>query len=309
MLGQPGQSVLLLEEAISLLRELGNFAILAYALRAQSYAFEDLGDSSRARSLTEEGLRISQEVGDKRGIAESYKNLARFALFDGDVDRAVEPLHMAFDLLQPVGDRWLISICLEILAGVSILRGKSTLCTDAAGPAQTEGTARHLLDAVRLYAWADLLRAQVGLDPPPEMRGTPEQNVALLRERLGESAFSMAWGEGRVMSFEAVTEYALGLTATADQAGPDAPPDPRTRADAPGLIPQGDAEVARLTLREREVALLIVEGRTNREIAETLVLSERTVDSHVRNVMSKLAVGARAQIAVWAVQHGLGAHR
>jgi non-specific serine/threonine protein kinase len=52
-----------------------------------------------------------------------------------------------------------------------------------------------------------------------------------------------------------------------------------------------------LTPREREVAALIVEGRTNREIAEALVLSERTVDSHVRNVMGKLEVNSRAQIA------------
>jgi DNA-binding NarL/FixJ family response regulator len=52
--------------------------------------------------------------------------------------------------------------------------------------------------------------------------------------------------------------------------------------------------------------MLIVEGRTNREIAEALVLSERTVDSHVRNIMGKLEVNSRARIAAWAVQHGFG---
>ena len=68
----------------------------------------------------------------------------------------------------------------------------------------------------------------------------------------------------------------------------------------------GDPEVARLTPREREVAALIAQGRTNREIAEALVLSERTVDSHVRNIMGKLEINSRAQIAAWAVQHGRG---
>lgn len=47
----------------------------------------------------------------------------------------------------------------------------------------------------------------------------------------------------------------------------------------------------------------------NHEIAEALVLSERTVDSHVRNIMSTLEVNSRTQVAAWAVQHGLGAPR
>ena len=54
---------------------------------------------------------------------------------------------------------------------------------------------------------------------------------------------------------------------------------------------------------------MIVQGRMNREIAEALVLSERTVDSHVRNIMGKLEINSRAQIAAWAVQHGIGARR
>ena len=77
----------------------------------------------------------------------------------------------------------------------------------------------------------------------------------------------------------------------------------------PDAAVNGDPEVARLTSREREVAALIAEGRTNRAIAEALVLSERTVDSHVRNVMAKLETNSRARIAAWAVQHGVGEAR
>ena len=98
------------------------------------------------------------------------------------------------------------------------------------------------------------------------------------------------------MSLAEVVEYALAITAPAEPIAFDAPPVP---------LVNGDPEVARLTPREREVATLITQGRTNREIAEALVLSERTVDSHVRNVMAKLEVSSRARIAAWAVQHGL----
>src|SRR5262249_46967225 len=60
-----------------------------------------------------------------------------------------------------------------------------------------------------------------------------------------------------------------------------------------------------LTAREREVAALIAQGKTTREIAEALVVSERTVESHVANTMFKLRVRSRSQIAVWSVEKDL----
>ena len=60
-----------------------------------------------------------------------------------------------------------------------------------------------------------------------------------------------------------------------------------------------------LTAREREVVSLIVRGRTNRQIADALVISERTVERHVANVMDKLDLTSRSQIAVWAHERGL----
>jgi DNA-binding CsgD family transcriptional regulator len=63
-----------------------------------------------------------------------------------------------------------------------------------------------------------------------------------------------------------------------------------------------------LTMREREVAVLIAQGKTNREIAGDLVVSERTVESHVSNIMFKLGVHSRRQIRAWAVEKGLISH-
>jgi DNA-binding NarL/FixJ family response regulator len=60
-----------------------------------------------------------------------------------------------------------------------------------------------------------------------------------------------------------------------------------------------------LTAREREVAALIAQGKSNREIAEALVVSERTVESHVTNILTKLDFTSRARIAAWAVDKGL----
>jgi DNA-binding CsgD family transcriptional regulator len=60
-----------------------------------------------------------------------------------------------------------------------------------------------------------------------------------------------------------------------------------------------------LTARESEVAALISAGKSNREIADLLVVGERTVETHVGNVLSKLGFTSRAQIAAWAVEKGL----
>ncbi|MFD3808469.1 response regulator [Streptomyces sp. NPDC058611] len=60
-----------------------------------------------------------------------------------------------------------------------------------------------------------------------------------------------------------------------------------------------------LTEREREVLALIADGRSNREIARALVLSEKTVKTHVSNILMKLDVADRTQAALWAVRHGL----
>ena len=62
---------------------------------------------------------------------------------------------------------------------------------------------------------------------------------------------------------------------------------------------------ALLSRREREVAALVARGLTNREIARTLVLSERTAENHVQHILTKLGFSSRAQIAAWAVSEGL----
>jgi DNA-binding NarL/FixJ family response regulator len=61
-----------------------------------------------------------------------------------------------------------------------------------------------------------------------------------------------------------------------------------------------------LSAREREVAALVARGATNRQIAETLVISERTAETHLERIFGKLNLRARAQLATWAVEHGLG---
>jgi DNA-binding NarL/FixJ family response regulator len=62
---------------------------------------------------------------------------------------------------------------------------------------------------------------------------------------------------------------------------------------------------AALTPREREILVLVAQGKSNRDIANTLVISERTARTHVSNVLTKLGLTSRTQAALWAVREGL----
>ncbi|MFE2500137.1 response regulator [Streptomyces scopuliridis] len=73
-------------------------------------------------------------------------------------------------------------------------------------------------------------------------------------------------------------------------------------AQEPG---SGQGRGTSLTEREREVLSLIADGRSNREIARALVLSEKTVKTHVSNILMKLDLADRTQAALWAVRHGV----
>ncbi len=67
--------------------------------------------------------------------------------------------------------------------------------------------------------------------------------------------------------------------------------------------PSPGGRAGTLTEREREVLALIADGRSNREIARALVLSEKTVKTHVSNILMKLDLADRTQAALWAVRH------
>jgi DNA-binding NarL/FixJ family response regulator len=75
-----------------------------------------------------------------------------------------------------------------------------------------------------------------------------------------------------------------------------------SRLDSPHDIKR---QFGGLTRREREVAVLVTQGKSNREIAQSLVLSEYTVASHVSNILSKLEFSSRTQIVSWAIGTGL----
>jgi DNA-binding CsgD family transcriptional regulator len=107
------------------------------------------------------------------------------------------------------------------------------------------------------------------------------------RAALGSSAYEAEFEAGKQLGRDAAAELALGESADAGvvQAG--------------GRGAGSRSGTAVLAKREADVALLVAEGLTNKQVGARLFISERTVDSHVRSILSKLGFSSRAQIAAW----------
>lgn len=102
------------------------------------------------------------------------------------------------------------------------------------------------------------------------------------RQALGVDRFDACVGKGAAMTAEDAVTYALSESAEAT-------------STPHSVVP----ETAQLTRRETEIARLVGEGLTNKEIAARLVISQRTAEAHVEHILSKLGFRSRAQIAAW----------
>jgi DNA-binding NarL/FixJ family response regulator len=108
------------------------------------------------------------------------------------------------------------------------------------------------------------------------------------RQALGETTFRAAYDRGLQLPAEDAVAYALQQPPKK----PPARPPENSRAQA---MPSGGL----LTPRELEVAQLVAGGRSNKQIAAELVISQRTAEGHVERILAKLGFTSRAQVAAW----------
>ena len=109
-----------------------------------------------------------------------------------------------------------------------------------------------------------------------------EQSELAARDQLGETAFAAAFQRGVKMTDDEAIAFVIERQEPAK-------PAPATTAEPVGP----------LTRRQLEIARLIAEGVTTRQIAAKLFISERTVETHVTNMLNKLGLNSRIQLASW----------
>ena len=202
------------------------------------------------------------------------------------------------------GDQWYLSLCSRVRrqpgagprrggAGSRATPGRA--CRPAA-PFTTRSAPRTALEflawtavaeqdyprAARLLGAADRQRRDIGGSPfAGPWAERHQQCEAATREALGDTAYDTAYRRGSELDLDEAIAYALGE---------DQPPAKQA--------PERD-ERQRLTRREREVAELVAQGLSNKEIAARLVIAQRTAEAHVENILTKLGFTSRAQVAAW----------
>lgn len=298
--GEAEQAVRLAEEAAALARSVGEPSLMAWVLHGLAQATYAGGDFERCESLYGEMLGMARQAGDETLAARALCGIATGLQIRGDNVRARVVLEEALSLARPRHDKWLTSVVIGALGlAIAPQDPAQALMLLEESLALSHDVGHRWLTVRRLEDLAGVLASSDRAEVSAKLLGASEslrdafgfaRSVSLqaavgvaARERLGSDAFEAAWSKGRAMTAEEAVALALGRTAPARV----------ERAQRP----------AGLTGREVQIVLDIARGLTNRQIAEKLGISERTVDAHVQNIRNKLGMERRAQIAAWASAH------
>jgi predicted ATPase/DNA-binding CsgD family transcriptional regulator len=305
-------AAVLLEESLARWRALDDPGGIAWTLAFLADAVGDRSESDRAIALYEEALFLFRRLADERGIAMVANNLGVEAQRRGDLDRAETLFAEALALDRKHGNQGWVSLRLANLADIALLRdraaeattlfresltearalGHKTVClVGVVGMARTAAATGYPRRAARLLGAAEAYGEAIGAAIQMGEREGFERAVTLVREALGEEELAAEFAVGRALSPEQAVAEALAPTTEPEAAPPPAP-------SAPG-------DPFRLTRREREVLTRLAQRLTNKEIAEELFLSPRTVQTHTISIFTKLGVDNRRDAAALAARHEL----
>jgi len=234
---------------------------------------ERRGDHATARALWERRLDGCRQTGDRYYEAATLVYLGLLWFQQGDAGEAVGPLVEGLALGHQLGSVEIAVGALEVIAGVASVQGD---------PAR----------AARTFGAAEALRERHGVLRAGTHQRLYEAMVAAVRIAVGAEAFAGAWAAGRALSLDEAIADASEIAVK-----PTEPPVRIGTLDA--ALPDG------LSAREVEVLALLAEGRSNREIANVLVLSVRTVEHHLARIYAKINARGRADAAAYAVRHHL----
>jgi predicted ATPase/DNA-binding CsgD family transcriptional regulator len=271
------QARVLLEESLALARQEGYKEAIAFALVVSGQVALEQGDAEMAHSLLEESLTLFKELGDRQNIPQPLIGLAWVSLAQGDYAAARALLEESLALFKAVGHKWFIAVC---LVGFGVL-----------ATAQGE-----VVWAARLLSAAEALCKAINGVLPPFVHARQEFTIAAARTQLGEEVFTAAWAEGRSMTLEQVLAApgpVMMPTAVPAESSTDLPASKAT------TYPDG------LTAREVEVLRLVAQGLTDAQVAEQLVISPHTVNTHLKSIYGKIQVSSRSAATSYAIEHQL----
>jgi predicted ATPase/DNA-binding CsgD family transcriptional regulator len=215
-----------------------------------------------------EGIAMSEALGETWERGSFYQFLAIGLLRRGDLPEALRAGRRSLEIRRDLNDFVGAALALETLGLIE----SATAAYDR---------------AARIIGIAEALWESIPAPILEPLRAGHDHVELDARAALGDAAFDAAFRSGKALSRDAAVDYAL------DAELPIAPAKPKVaRAPSPG-----DG----LSRREREVATLVAGGSTNAQVAGSLFISERTVESHLASIFNKLGVDNRMQLARWVI--------
>lgn len=265
--GELEQALSLYEPALAAFRDAGDLSAVLTAGFQQAMALELSGNHRAALAACTEHIALAKRAGERWNRAHYHWVASMAHLSLGDFDAARTQVQLSLEIEQDFQDGLVSALTVEVQAWIEAEAGDHP-------------RARELIAAAE-DIWAAQGTQIEAFGPHMTQRAAKAQRQCGLHNRRAGRA---APPREKRTKRDAI-EFALRCVRR------ESSEQTQTAADALANSP--------LTRREREVAALVGTGLTNRQVAEELVISPRTVEGHVENILAKLHLDNRSQLAVW----------
>jgi len=294
------------EESLRIGTAARDVEVAGWALSVSAIPLIRAGDLAGAQERVESALTLARLMGLDHVEMTGNNTLSPILLATGDIYRVIEIGERATALSKERGESWCRGYQLDYLARARWLHGdrepaealsrEAVLCKHAvddrngltmtletlASLAAERGTHER---AATILGVAQRVRDVSSLTLIELHRQQHEQSVSIIIRGIGQNAFDAAYAQGRAMTIDEGVAFAV-----ADKQAAKPPPAAKAASDT------------ELTRRQLEIARLIADDLTNRQIADRLFLSERTVETHITNILNKLGLNSRVQLSRWVAE-------
>ena len=283
--------------------ELRDVELAAWSLLVGAIPLWADGDLTGARQRLESALMLAEAMQVEHVELDARSTLCGVLAAAGELDRAIELGEQAIAMSMRLGELWVRGFALNYLGQATWLRGDrprgEALAREAATCKYALDDRNGLAIVLETLAWmaaelgqhqraaqllgaAERVRHETAQTLIELFRTQHERSQSTAVQGLGLKSFEVAFTRGRSMTISQAVTFAV---------------ENRQRPEPTPVAQTGPH--TRLTRRELEIARLVADDLTNKQIAARLFLSQRTVETHITNILNKLGLGSRVQLSRW----------